>query len=223
MKVRGFADRSEAGVLLAEALASYENQPGTMVLALPRGGVPVGYEIAKALRCPLDVLVVRKLGTPGQEELAMGAISSLGARELNQRELNQEVIDYLGIPPAEIEEVTRRETQELERREKAYRGSRPPLDVRGRVVLLVDDGLATGTTMRAAVSALRQQGPARVVAAIPVGAAESCSQLRNVVDELVCLIETEDLVAISMWYGDFRQTTDEQVRELLRKSEPASV
>ena len=211
-EVDRFANRTEAGRHLAKALEKYANRHDTIVLALPRGGVPVGYEVAKALHCPLDVLVVRKLGAPGQEELAMGALASGGVRKLNR-----EVIDYLSIRPADIEAATRRETRELERRERAYRGDRAPLDIRDRVVLLVDDGLATGTTMRAAVSAVRTLGAERVVAAIPVGAAESCRQLKPEVDELVCLLMPQDFAAIGVWYDDFRQTTDDQVQDLLRK------
>ena len=213
-----FADRTEAGKQLAKALAKYANRPDTIVLALPRGGVPLGYEVAKALHCPLDVLVVRKLGTPGQEELAMGAIASGGVRELNR-----EVVDYLNIAPEDIEAEVRRETRELERRERAYRDDRPPLDIRGRVVLLVDDGLATGTTMRAAVSAIRALGAKKIVAAIPVGAVQSCRQLKAEVDELICLLMPEDFTAISVWYEDFRQTTDQEVQDLLKKTAPANL
>lgn len=212
-----FIDRADAGAQLARALAKYANQPDVIVLALPRGGVPVGYQVAKALGCPLDVLIVRKLGVPGQEELAMGAIASGGIRELNR-----EVIGMLGITQEEIEAAAHRETQELERRERAYRGARPPLEVRDRVILLVDDGLATGTTMRAAVSALRQLGATKIVVAVPVGAAQSCRQLRREVDELVCLLEPEDLVAISLWYEEFPQTSDQEVQELLEKVKPTA-
>jgi len=212
-----FADRTEAGKQLAKALVKYANRPDTIVLALPRGGVPLGYEVAKALHCPLDVLVVRKLGTPGQEELAMGAVASGGVRVLNH-----EVTDYLNIAPEDIDAVARRETRELERRERAYRGHRSPLDIRGRVVLLVDDGLATGTTMRAAVSAIRKLGAKEIVAAIPVGAVHSCRQLGAEVDELICLVRPDDFVAISVWYDDFRQTTDQEVQELLRRTAPVT-
>jgi predicted phosphoribosyltransferase len=208
-----FADRVAAGRQLAKALGKYANQPDTIILALPRGGVPVGYQVAEALHCPLDVLIVRKLGVPGQEELAMGAIASGGVRELNR-----EVISMLGIGPEEIEAEARKEAVELERRQRVYRGNRPALDVRGRTVLLVDDGLATGTTMRAAVSALRQLGAKRIVAAIPVGAVQSCRLLRREVDELVCLIEPDDLVAISLWYDEFPQTSDQEVQDLLEKA-----
>lgn len=211
-----FRNRSDAGRQLAGALAKFAHRPEVIVAALPRGGVPVGHEIAKALGCPLDVLIVRKLGVPGQEELAMGAIASGGVRVLNR-----EVVSMLNIPPEEIERTARREQRELERRERAYRGNRPPLQVRDRVVLLVDDGLATGTTMRAAVSALRKLGAKQVVAAVPVGAAASCESLRGEVDELVCLLQPEDLIAISMWYDEFPQTTDEEVQALLKGAEPS--
>jgi putative phosphoribosyl transferase len=211
-----FRNRVEAGRQLARALRKFAHQPGVIVLALPRGGVPVGHEIAKALGCPLDVLIVRKLGVPGQEELAMGAIASGGIRVLNR-----EVVNLLKMTPEEIEQATRREQRELERRERAYRGGQPPLDVRDRVVLLVDDGLATGTTMRAAVSALRKLGARQIVAAIPVGAAQSCEALRGDVDELVCLLQPDDLIAISMWYDEFPQTTDQEVQDLLKQTEPS--
>ena len=214
-QARTFADRTEAGKQLAKALMKYAHRRDTIVLALPRGGVPVGYEVANALHCPLDVLVVRKLGTPSQEELAMGAIASGGMRVLNR-----DVIDYLNIAPEDIEAETRRETRELERRERAFRGDRLPLDIRGRVVLLVDDGLAMGTTMLAAVSAVRALGAKKVVAAVPVGAVQSCRQLRTEVDELICLVKPDHLVAISVWYDDFRQTTDQEVQELLRRTAP---
>jgi len=210
-------DRTEAGVQLAKALMKYANRLDTIVLALPRGGVPVGYEVANALHCPLDVLVVRKLGTPGQEELATGAIASGGVRVLNR-----DVIDYLNIPPEDIEAEVRRETRELDRRERLYRDDRPPLSVRGRVVLLVDDGQATGTTMRAAELAIRDLGAKKVIATIPVGAAQSCRQLETEVDELICLLIPKDFVAISAWYEDFRQTTDQEVQALLKKTAPAT-
>jgi putative phosphoribosyl transferase len=212
---RRFHDRTEAGRQLAHALHGYAYRTNVIVLALPRGGVPVGYEVAKALQYPLDVLIVRKLGVPGQEEVAMGAIASGGVRELNR-----EVLGPLKIMPQEIDAVVRREQRELERREHLYRGHRPPLDVHERLVLLVDDGLATGTTMRAAISALRKLGAKRIVAGIPVGASQSCDALRREVDELVCLVEPEDLVAISVWYDQFPQTRDEEVQDLLKKAEP---
>lgn len=211
-----FADRTDAGSQLASALREFANKPNVIVVALPRGGVPVGHEVAKALGCPLEVLVVRKLGAPGHEEFAMGAIASGGVCELNLQ-----TIEFLGLAPEQIEAVKYRETLELLRRERVYRGNRPPLIVRGQTVLLVDDGLATGTTMRAAISALRGLGARKVVAAVPVGSAQSCRELREYVDRLICLLEPDDLVSISTWYRDFGQTSDREVQELLKINEPA--
>jgi predicted phosphoribosyltransferase len=205
-----FRDRREAGQQLARHLAQYANRPDVVVLALPRGGVPVAYEVATALDAPLDVFVVRKLGLPGYEEFAMGAVASGGVRVLNQ-----EVVEGLRIPPQIIEAVTRRELEELERRERAYRGDRPPLDVRGKTVILVDDGLATGSTMRAAAQALRQKGPARIVVAVPAGSVETCNEFRSEVDDIVCAITPEPFYAVGLWYHDFAQTSDEEVRALL--------
>ncbi|HEU0080212.1 MAG TPA: phosphoribosyltransferase [Longimicrobiaceae bacterium] len=209
-----FADRAEAGRLLAGALREYAGRPDVVVLALPRGGVPVAYEVARALGAPLDVFLVRKLGVPGPEARALGAIASGGVRVLNP-----EVVGALGIPGRAIDAVAAREGEELERRERAYRGERPPPEVRGRTVVLVDDGLATGSTMRAAVAALRIQGPARLVVAVPVGAAESCDALRGEVDDLVCTATPEPFYAVGLWYRDFSQTTDGEVRELLARAE----
>jgi len=208
-----FRDRTEAGQILAEKLAAYAHCPDVLVLALPRGGVPVGYEVAQALHAPLDVFLVRKLGLPGQEELAMGAIASGGIRVLNE-----EVIDKLNIPEEVIDAVAAEEQQELIRRERSYRDGRPPPDVRGRTVILVDDGLATGSTMRAAVAALRQQGPACIVVAVPVGAAETCAELQRQADKVVCVHTPEPFYAVGAWYEDFSQTTDEEVRDLLTRA-----
>jgi predicted phosphoribosyltransferase len=207
-----FADRAEAGRALAEHLRAYANRPDVIVLALPRGGVVVGYEVARALRVPLDVLVVRKLGVPGHSELAMGAIASGGARVLSD-----DVVRALGIPAAEVERVAAREEKELERRERAYRGARAAPAVRGKTALLIDDGLATGATMRAAVQTLRAQQPARIVVAVPVGAAETCAELRADADDVVCAREPEPFYAVGSWYDDFSQTTDDEVRELLAR------
>jgi predicted phosphoribosyltransferase len=182
------------------------------VLALPRGGVPVALEVARALDAPLDVFVVRKLGLPGHEELAMGAIATGGVRVLNR-----EVIDVHGVPPALIAAVGARENEELRRRERRYRGQRPPPDVRGRTVILVDDGLATGSTMRAAVLALRRLEPARIVVAVPVGDATTCEEFAADADEVVCARTPEPFGAVGLWYDDFSQTTDEEVRELLER------
>jgi predicted phosphoribosyltransferase len=209
-----FKNRYEAGRFLAERLSAYANRPDTLVLALPRGGVPVAYEIAKALGAPLDVFQVRKLGLPGHEELAMGAIATGGVRVRNP-----EVVEYLRIPDEVLDEVTARERQELERRERLYREGRPALSPRGRVVILVDDGLATGSTMRAAILALRQQQPASIVVAVPVAAKQTCEELRAVADEVVCAVMPDPFYAVGLWYEDFAQTTDEEVRELLARAE----
>jgi predicted phosphoribosyltransferase len=208
-----FRDRFDAGRVLAEHLRRYANRPDVLVLALPRGGVPVGFEVARALNASLDVFLVRKLGVPGHEELAMGAIASGGVRVLND-----EVVRVLRIPEEVIDEVAAEEQRELGRREREYRGDRPPPDVRGRVVTLVDDGLATGSTMRAAVAALRQRGPARIVVAVPVGAAETCAELQDEADEVVCAQAPEPFYAVGLWYEDFAQTTDEEVHDLLQRA-----
>jgi predicted phosphoribosyltransferase len=208
-----FRDRGEAGRLLATKLAAYANRPDVIVLALPRGGVPVGYEVARALGAPLDVFIVRKLGIPGHEELAMGAVATGGVRVLNEP-----IVRALGIPDYVIDAVTAWERQELERRERLYRGDRPPPAVQGRTVILVDDGLATGATMYAAIEALRRQQPARIVVAVPTAAPEVCDALRAEVDEVICAITPEPFHAVGLWYEDFSQTTDEEVRDRLARS-----
>jgi predicted phosphoribosyltransferase len=205
-----FRDRRQAGRVLAERLRHYAGRPDVVVLALPRGGVPVAYEVAHALGAPLDVFLVRKLGVPGHEELAMGAIASGGVRVLNP-----DVVAMLHIPPEVIDRIAAREEIELQRREREYRGDRPPLDLRGRIVILVDDGLATGATMRAAAASLRRQGAARVVVAVPVAAEETCAALRPEVDEVICAATPQPFYAVGAWYEDFAQTEDAQVRELL--------
>ena len=217
MKPRFFRDRREAGRLLAAKLAAYANRPDVIVLALPRGGVPVAYEVARALNAPLDIFLVRKLGVPGYEELAMGAIATGGIRVLNDQ-----LVGGLRIPDYVVDEVAASEQQELARRERLYRGDRPAPDVRGRTVILVDDGLATGATMLAAVKALRQQQPARIVVAVPTAAPETCEQLRAEVDDIICAITPEPFHAVGLWYEDFSQTTDEEVRDLLAHSAEAS-
>ena len=214
-----FRDRRDAGQKLASRLAAYADRPDVLVLALPRGGVPVGYEISRALHAPLDVFVVRKLGLPGHEEFAMGAVASGGVRVLNR-----DVVEQLNMPSNVIDAVTQREQRELERRERAYRGLRPSPDARDKIVILVDDGLATGSTMRAAVAALKQQHPARVVVAVPVASPETCQDLRGEADEVVCLVTPEPFYSVGLWYQDFSQTTDEEVRVLLEtatRPEPA--
>jgi predicted phosphoribosyltransferase len=213
MSPRLFRDRTEAGRMLADRLKKYAGKPDVIVLALPRGGVPVAYEVARALHAPLDVFVVRKLGIPGHEELAMGAVATGGVRVLNDQ-----AVRGLGIPEYVIDAVANWERQELQRRERLYRGDRPPPDVRGKTVILVDDGLATGSTMLAAVQALRQQGPARIVVAVPVASPDTCELLKAYVDEVVCAATPEPFYAVGLWYQDFSQTTDEEVRELLAQS-----
>jgi predicted phosphoribosyltransferase len=212
--VEAFRDRADAGRRLAQSLAHYAGLPGVLILALPRGGVPVGYEIAHALDVPLDVFLVRKLGVPGHEELAMGAIASGGVRVLNR-----DVVESLGIPAHVIDRVAAREEAELERREREYRGGRPAADIRGRTVIVTDDGLATGSSMRAAVAAARQQQAGRIVVAAPVAAAHTCADLRREVDEVVCLLTPAYFQAVGEWYDDFRQIADGEVRELLARAE----
>jgi putative phosphoribosyl transferase len=208
-----FRDREEAGRRLASQLRHYAGRPNIVVLGLPRGGIPVAYEVARALGAPLDVFVVRKLGLPGQEELAIGAIASGGVRVLNG-----ELLARMGVPVEVVDAVAAREERELARRERDYRGPRGALPVAGRTVILVDDGLATGASLRAAATALRRLKPARIVAAVPVGAAETCEEFRDVVDEIVCSETPEPFWAVGNWYDDFSQTTDEEVRQLLERA-----
>jgi putative phosphoribosyl transferase len=210
---RAFANRTEAGRLLAEKLVKYAGRDDVVVLGLPRGGVPVAYEVAKRLRAPLDLFIVRKLGVPGFEELAAGAIASGGVRVLNEDVMR-------AIPRADeaIEAVTARETAELERREQIYRQGRPPPELRDRIVILVDDGLATGATMRAAVKALRQSGAAKIIVAVPVGPPDTCRELEEEADETICLSTPEFFQAVGQYYEDFSQTSDQDVRELLSQA-----
>jgi predicted phosphoribosyltransferase len=212
MTPQRFRNRIDAGRRLAEKLAAYADRPDVLVLALPRGGVPVGFEVARALGAPLDVFLVRKLGVPGYEELAMGAVATGGVRVLND-----EIVRGLGISEHEIDAAVARELQELARRERLYRGDRPPPDVAGRTVLLVDDGLATGATMRAAVAALRQQQPARIVIAAPTASPDTCEAMKAEADDVVCTMTPEPFFAVGHWYEDFTQTTDNEVRELLTR------
>lgn len=215
MSSQPFRDRAEAGDLLAARLSGLADRDDVVVLALPRGGAPVGYEVARALSVAFDVFVVRKLGVPGHEELAMGAIASGGVRLVNH-----DVVDALGIPPTVIDRVAQREHVELERREALYRGNRPLMPLKNKTVVLVDDGLATGATMRAAVTAVRQQEPARIIVAVPVGAASTCQELAGEADEVICLRMPDPFVAVGLWYRDFTPTSDHEVRTLLPGNEP---
>ncbi len=205
-----FHHRAEAGQLLATRLRAYANRSDVLILALPRGGVPVGFELATALHAPLDVFLVRKLGLPGHEELAMGAIANGDIQVLNN-----DVVEALEIPPYVIERVAQRERQELLRRAAFYRGDRPPPEVQGRVIILVDDGIATGSTMRAAIAALRAQQPARLVVAIPVAPPDTVALFQGEADEVVCLMTPRPFHAVGYWYRDFSQTSDAEVRDLL--------
>ena len=211
--VERFRDRSEAGRMLAERLSAYAGRPDVLVLALPRGGVPVAFEVARVLQAPLDLFLVRKLGVPGQEELAMGAIASGGVRVVNQ-----EVVEALQIPVSIVDEVAAEEQRELARREAMYRGQRPPPEVHGRTVILIDDGLATGSSMRAAVRALRQQNPARLIVAVPTASRETCAAIAGEVDEIICALTPEPFYAVGLWYENFEQTADEEVRDLLESA-----
>lgn len=211
-----FRDRTDAGKQLATKLLSYKDRSDVLVLALPRGGVPVAFEVAQALHVPLDIFLVRKLGVPRHEELAMGAISTGGVRVLNE-----DVVDYLRIPEHIIDAIAAEELKELERRELAYRGNRPEPDIKGKTVILIDDGLATGSTIRAAAHALRQQQPARIVVAVPVSAAQTCDEYRIGVDEIICALTPEPFLGVGRWYRDFSQTTDEEVRDLLARARGA--
>lgn len=205
-----FQNRKQAGERLAKKLMSYADRDDVWVLALPRGGVPVGFEVARALHVPLDVFTVRKLGTPGQEELAMGAIAPGGVREINR-----DVVEALMISHETIEKVAQRELAELKRRDRAYRGDRPRPEIRDKIVMVIDDGLATGASMRAAVHALRQMSPTKIIIAVPVGAKETCRELSRHADEIICLNKPEPFYGVGAWYEDFSQTSDEEVRELL--------
>ncbi|MFI5459191.1 MAG: phosphoribosyltransferase [Isosphaerales bacterium] len=209
---RPFANRAEAGRILAEKLTAYAGRTGVIVLGLPRGGVPVAYEVARALGAPLDVFLVRKLGAPGQEELAMGAIASGDVVVIND-----EVVEALKISPQTVKAEVDHERRELARREAIYRGGRPPLDVKGKTVILIDDGLATGSTMRAAVAALRRQEPARIVVAVPIGASSTRDEFQTIADECICAIAPEHFRAVGLWYDDFAQTDDIEVCDLLTR------
>ena len=207
----GFKDRSDAGKRLAAKLQVYANRPDVVVLGLPRGGIPVAFEVARKLRLSLDVFVVRKLGVPGREELAMGAIASGGIEVLNDN-----IVRGLNISREIIESVARKQGEELKRREQLYRGNRASLNVRDLTVILVDDGLATGATMRAAVQALRRQKPVSIIVAVPVASPEACQELGDEADDIVCAITPEPFYSVGSWYEDFSQTTDDEVRTLLK-------
>src|SRR5262245_55028219 len=210
---RPFTDRLDAGRQLATKLLAYANCPNLLVLALPRGGVPIAFEVARALHAPLDIFLVRKLGVPWNEELAMGAIATGGVRVVNP-----EALSCSDLPEAIIDEVAKREQKELERREHVYRGDRPAFDVQGRTVILVNDGLATGATMRAAAIALRQMRPLKIVVAVPVAPPETCEAFRREVEEAICAITPEPCVAVGAWYSDFSQARDDEVRQLLERA-----
>ena len=212
-----FHNRTHAGQHLAAKLHRYADRPGVIVLALPRGGVPVAYEVARRLHAPLDIFVVRKLGIPGQEELAMGAIATGGVLMLNES-----LISLAGVSPEQIREAIAREQRELERRERAYRGDRPPPDLRGRTVILVDDGLATGATMRAAAEGVRRKGATAVIVAVPVASADTCYEVHAVADDVLCLSTPEPFHAVGIWYADFSETTDDEVRQLLEQARAES-
>ena len=213
MQATRFRDRAEAGRFLAEQLRDFAGRDDVIVLALPRGGVPVAYEVARALGAPLDIVSVRKVGVPGHEELAMGAVASGG-----ELVLDEGLVTRLGMPLSELRRRIGEEVRELERRDAAYREGRTPPNLEGKTVVLVDDGLATGSTMRAAVLAARRQRPARVVVAVPVASPEACHDLRDVADEIVCGISPQFLQAVGLWYEDFSQTSDAEVRDLLARA-----
>lgn len=210
---RGFEDRVDAGRQLADLLGAFRGRDDVVVVALPRGGVPIGAEVAHALRAPLDILLARKLGAPGQPELAVGAVARGGVRVFNP-----DVVQHLGLTPSDVDQLADSEEVDVGRREEAYREGRPPLSVEGSTVLLVDDGIATGATMRAAIRSLRQRGARRVVVAAPVAAPAVAAALRDVADEVVCVHETDSLTAVSLWYERFPQLDDEEVRRLLRSA-----
>ena len=212
-----FHDRRDAGDLLARRLLSYRDLPGVLVLGIPRGGVPVASRVAQAIQAPLDILIVRKLGLPGMEELAMGAITSAGPPVLNRG-----VIEEFGVDRATIERVAAAERSEVQRREREYRGDRPPTELEGRTIILIDDGLATGSTMQAAVMALRLRHPAGIVVAVPVAPPPACAELRPLVDQLVCLLEPREFLAVGAWYEDFTPTSDDEVRAVLRDAPQAA-
>jgi putative phosphoribosyl transferase len=211
--MRPYRNRADAGRALAELLADYKKRSDVVVMALPRGGVPVAYEVAQSLGAPLDVFLVRKLGVPGMEELALGAVAAGGLEVINEH-----VVKQLGISRSVIDEIVAREQDELERRERDYRADRPPPEVRGKTVLLIDDGLATGATMRVAARALRRMQPAELLIAVPIGAPQTCASFRNEADRIICARMPDPCVAVGYGYDDFSQTPDEEVRSLLAQA-----
>jgi len=213
-----FTDRRDAGRKLAKKLAAYANRSDVLVLALPRGGVPVAYEVALALHAPLDIFIVRKLGLPGHEELAMGAIATGGALVINQ-----DVVRNFNVPQGLIEAVAKKELKELERRERVFRGDRPVCEIGGKTVILIDDGLATGASMHAAILGIRSKQPARIVAAVPTAALETCEAFKQKVDEMICAMTPEPFYGVSRWYEDFSQTSDEEVQSLLEEASQHAV
>ena len=213
MREGRFLNRQEGGIMLAKELRRYDHDENAIVLGLPRGGLPVAYEVARVLHLPLDIFLVRKLGVPGHEEMAMGAIASGGVRVLNA-----DVVRQLRIDRKSLDNVSKKEQRELQRREKAYRGERPRPALKGRTAILVDDGLATGATMRAAIKSLRQHNPARIVVAVPTAAPSTCDELADEVDELVYVIAPEPFMAVGVWYEDFPQTSDDEVRDILQRA-----
>lgn len=208
-----YDDRYQAGRVLVDSLKNYAKRTDVIVLALPRGGVPVGYEIAHKLSLPLDIFIVRKLGVPGHEELAMGAIASGGITVLNE-----EVVNLLHIPTEAIDKIQKSEQNELLRRERVYRGTKPAPELLGKTIILVDDGIATGYTMRAAIAALKQKKPAKLIVAIPVAARSTCDEIAPLVDEIICPMRPVSFYAVGLWYNDFSQTTDDEVMQLLRQN-----
>jgi len=217
-KMALFTDRRDAGRKLAKKLAAYANRSDVLVLALPRGGVPVAYEVALALHAPLDIFIVRKLGLPGHEELAMGAIATGGALVINQ-----DVVRTFNVPQGLIEAVAKKELKELERRERVFRGDRPMREIRGKTVILIDDGLATGASMHAAILGIRSKQPARIVAAVPTAALETCEAFKQKVDEMICATTPEPFYGVSRWYEEFSQTSDEEVQSLLEEASQHAV
>jgi putative phosphoribosyl transferase len=208
-----FVDRTEAGQILATKLKAYAKRTDTIVLGLPRGGIPVAFEVARALHLPLDICLVRKLGVPGHKELAMGAIASDGVRVLNY-----DVISQLGISSKTIDEVAAKELRELQRRDRLYRGDRPSPNLKDSTVILVDDGIATGASIRAAIAVIQEEQPQSIIVAIPVAPSSTCDELRDEVDKVVCLMTPEPFYSVGLWYDYFTQTTDEEVHKLLTES-----